>query len=193
MKQKPVNTLHLQSVTKEIYDKANIELKQYFPDIDFCEAEVTLSELKLARTQTYEEKRQELTQSASKFKTCIENHKKETAVIRTCGTELSLRKRNMIRMTEYFETSESCKARTMKEKEKILSGTKKSKVHIPTNIPPWNQERCIDIIQSYPDKHKINFTDLGRECGLIVDGYPKHGGQIVKCFLENNGINTKKN
>ena len=94
-----------------------MEFKQHFPDIDFCEAEVTLPELKLERKQTYDEKRQELTQSALKFKTCIENHKKETAVIRTYGTELSLRKRNMIRMTEYFGTSESYITRTMKEKE----------------------------------------------------------------------------
>ena len=47
----------------------------------------------------------------------------------------------MIRMTEYFETSESCITRTMKEKEKILSGKKVNKVHIPTHIPPWNQEK----------------------------------------------------
>ena len=123
-KQKTVNTLQLQSVTKEKYNKTNIKLKQYFPDIDICEAEVTLPELKLARIQTYEEKWQELTQLALKFKTCIENHKKETAVIRTYGTELSLRKRNMICMTEYFETSKSFITRTTKEKEKILSGKK---------------------------------------------------------------------
>ena len=191
MKQKSVDIPHLQSVTNEIYNKANIEFKQYFPDIEFSEAEITLPHLKLAKTQTYEEKHHELMQSAKTFKKCIEDHKKETAVIRTYGTELSLRKRNMIRITEYFETSESCYERTMKEKEKILSGTKKNKVHIPTNIRPWNQERCIDIVKSYPANHKINFTDLGRECGLIVDGYPRNGGQIVKCFLEENGINTE--
>ena len=125
-------------------------------------------------------------QSALKFKTCKENHKKETAVIRTYGTELSLRKRNMIRMAEYFETSESCITRTMKEKKKYYLVKKVNKVHIPTHIPPWNQEKCIEIVQLYPENHKINFTDLLRECGL----YPKNGGQIVKCFLENNGINN---
>ena len=57
MKQKTVRTLQLQSVTKEICNKA------------------------------YDKKRQDLTQSAIKFKSCIENHKKETAVIRTYGTE----------------------------------------------------------------------------------------------------------
>ena len=42
------------------------------------------------------------------------------------------------------------------------------------------------------EQQKKNKKYLGRECGLIVDGYPRNGGQIVKCFLEDNGININK-
>ena len=81
-------------------------------------------ELNLSKTPTYEEKRTEIRKSAQDFKKAVENHKKETADLRTFGTELSLSKRNKIRMTEYFETSEQCKERTFKDMEKIESGKK---------------------------------------------------------------------
>ena len=48
-------------------------------------------------------------------------------MLRTFGTELSLAKRNKIRMTEYFETPEQCKERTFKDMEKIDSGKNKKK------------------------------------------------------------------
>ena len=48
-------------------------------------------------------------------------------MLRTFGTELSLSKRNKIRMAEYFETPEQCKERTFKDMEKIDSGKKTQK------------------------------------------------------------------
>ena len=79
-------------------------------------------ELNLSNTPTYEEKRTEIRKFAQDFKKAVKNHKKETAVLRTFGTELSLSQRNKIRMTEYFETSEQCKECTYKDMEKIDSG-----------------------------------------------------------------------
>ena len=75
------------------------------------------------------ENRTEIRKSAQDSKKAVENHKKETAVLRTFGTELSLSKRNIIRMTEYFETSEQCKD-TFKDMEKIDSGKKCKKIMV---------------------------------------------------------------
>ena len=43
--------------------------------------------------------------AATKFLKYVESHKKETSVLRTFGTELSILKRNRIRMVESFETA----------------------------------------------------------------------------------------
>ena len=118
----------LQTITQHIYTKANSEFKKSFPDLEFSNALVMVPELNLSKTPTYEEKRTEVRKSAQDFKKAVENQKKETAVLRTFGTELSLSKRNKIRMTEYFETSEQCKERTFKDMEKIESGKNAKKI-----------------------------------------------------------------
>ena len=105
----------LQTITQHIYTKANSEFKKSFPDLEFSGALVMVPELNLSKTPTYEEKRTESRKSAQDFKMAVENHKKETAVLRTFGTELSLSKGNKIRMTEYFEPSEHCKEGTFKD------------------------------------------------------------------------------
>ena len=94
----------LQTITQHIYTKANSEFKKSFPGLEFSDALVMVPELNLSKTPTYEEKRTEIRKSAQDFKKAVENHKKETIVLRTFDTELSLSKRNKIRMTEYFET-----------------------------------------------------------------------------------------
>ena len=123
------NMTQLQTITQHIYTKANSEFKKSFPDLEFSDTLVMVPELNLLKTPTYEEKRTEIRKSAQDFKKAVENHKKETAVLlRTFGTELPLSKRNKIRMTEYFETSEQCTERTFKDMEKIESGKKRKKI-----------------------------------------------------------------
>ena len=148
-------------------------------------------ELNLSKTPTYEEKRTEIRKSAQDFKKAVENHKKETAFLRTFGTELSVAKRNKIRMTEYFETSEQCKERTFKDMEKIESGKTRQKNHVVLHILPWNEEECLEMVRSYPEGNKINFSELARHYGVKNNNneFPKNGGQIVKIFLQENGIN----
>ena len=121
------NMTQLQTITQHIYTKANSEFKKAFPGLEFFDDLVVVPELNLSKTPTYEEKWIEIRKSAQDFKKAVENHKKETAVLRIFGTEFSLSKRNKIRMTEYFETSEQCKERTFKDMEKIDSGKKTQK------------------------------------------------------------------
>ena len=86
-----------------------------------------IPKLSLSKRPTYEEKRTDMRKTGQDFKKAVESHKKETAVLRTFGTELSLSKRNKIRMAEYFETPEQCKDRTFKDMEKVDSGKKRKK------------------------------------------------------------------
>ena len=47
------------------------------------------------------------------------------------------------------------------------------------------------MVRSYPEGYKINFSELARCYGVKNNNSecPKNGGQIVKMFLEENGIN----
>ena len=150
-----------------------------------------IPKLSLSKRPTYEEKRTDVRKTGQDFKKAVESHKKETAVLRTFSTELSLLKRNKIRMAEYFETPEQCKDRTFKDMEKVDSGKKRKKNHVASHILPWNEEECLEMVRSYPEGYKINFSELARCYGIKNNNseYPKNGGQIVKLFLEENGIN----
>ena len=61
--------------------------------------------LNLLKTPTHTEKRKANRMAATKS---VECHKKETSVLRTFGTELSLSERNKIRMVEFLETPQQC-------------------------------------------------------------------------------------
>ena len=130
----PTNTSKLEKITKEIYNNANVEFKKSFPDFEFADAEVMVPELNLSKTPTHEQRRQEIRKSAQVFKKSVEKQKKETAVLRAFGTEVSLSKRTQLRMAEYFETPEKCKMRTAKDKEEINSNKKTEESSCPYKL-----------------------------------------------------------
>ena len=106
-----IHMTQLQTITQHIYTKANLEFKKSSRDLEFYDALVMVPELNLSKTSTYEEKLAEIRKSAQDFKNAVKNIKKKQQS-----------KRNKIRMTEYFETSEQCKECTYKDMEKIDSG-----------------------------------------------------------------------
>ena len=57
------------------------------------------------------------------------------------------------------------------------------KTHVASHILPWNEEECLEMVCSYPEGNKINFSELARHCGVKIRG------QIVKMFLQENVIN----
>ena len=59
------------------------------------------------------------------------------------------------------------------------------------HIWPWNEEECLEMVRSYPEGNKINFSELARHYGVKNNNneFPKNGGQIVKMFLQENGMN----
>ena len=69
-------------------------------------------------------------------------------------------------MVESFETPQQCKERSFKEREKVESGKKRKKVHVPSNILPWNEDECLHMVRSYPEGYNINVSDLARQSGI---------------------------
>ena len=136
------------------------------------------------------EKQKETRKSVNHFKKSVEKHLQETAVVRTFGTDISFSKRNKIRMLESFETKEECRKRTISDIEKIANGKKSKKDRVGTNTS-WDQETCVNLVESYPDGYKINFSELARICKMTnkENEVPKNGGQIVKEMLNNKNIN----
>ena len=192
-KQKPVDMNELQNKTREIYDNANMELKKTFPGIEFTQAQIKLSELRLQNKPSWREKQKETRKTVQHFKKSVEKHLKETTVLRTFGTELSLSKRNKIRIIESFETQEQCRKRTNNDLEKIAAGKKCKKDHVGTNTS-FNEDACINIVESYPDGYEINFSELARTC-LVKNKeneVPNNGGQIVKEMLKRKNINLSR-
>ena len=120
-------------------------------------------------------------------------HKKETAVLRTYGTELSLSKRNKIRMIECFETKAQCNERNKINMEKIATGKKRKKDHVGSSWT-WNKDECISVLNSYPDGHNLNFSELARLSNVRGknDGVPLNGGQILSKILKLDNIDLSR-
>ena len=59
------------------------------------------------------------------------------------------------------------------------------------HILPWNEEECLEMVRSYPKGNKINLSELARHYWVKNNNneFPKNGGQIVKMFLQENGMN----
>ena len=132
---------------------------------------------------------------ARQFKSSVEKHKIETAIQRGYGFNISLKKRNELRMNESFESPTECWERTSIECEKVTSGKKAKKVHVGYGtILLWRENECINLVNSYPDGHFINFTKLAREYGIMMskNQFPGNGGQLLKEFLIKKGVNVDR-
>ena len=184
-KQKSIDMSELQNKTREIYEKANFELKKSFPGVEFNQAQIEVPELHLQKKLSSREKQKETRKSVNQFKKSVEKHLQETAVLRTFGTDISFAKTNKLRMLESFETKEGCRKRTNDDIEKIATGKKSKKDHVGTNTS-WDQETCVNLVESYPDGYEINFSVLARDCAVKnkENEVPKNGGQIVKEMLK---------
>ena len=168
----------------------NREFQKSFPGMNFIDGEVLLPELKIIKTPTWQEKRKEKRKAAQEIKHKVEIRKKETAVTRVFGTEISLAKRNKVRLLESFETIPECNERTYRNFQKIQEGKKRKKDHIGNNTNTWDKQGCLAMVQAYGMCDAINFSSLARTFG-VKDGdgnVPKNGGQIVKQYLEDNAI-----
>ena len=93
---------------REVFMQANLEFKESFPGYDFVEILDELPELGLQKKSTWVDERDKTREIARKVKDNIERHKNETAVLRTFGSDISLRKRNQLRMNESFESITDC-------------------------------------------------------------------------------------
>ena len=145
---------------------------------------VDLPELKIKKT-TYQEKRKETKKMQKDIKISIETQKNDTAVLRAFGTDISLNKRNQLRMIESFETLSECQERS----KQVLK-----KNHVGNILTPWREDECIGYLNSLPDGHLISFKSLAEEYGIVNKNLtsPANGGQVLKEFLKKRGIDTER-
>ena len=191
-KQISTDMSELKKTTQKIYEKANFELKKSFPGIEFNQAQTEVPELHLQEKLSWMEKQKETRKLVNHFKQSAEKHLQETAVVRTFGTDISFAKRNRIRMLESFETKE-CRKRTNSDIENVATGKKSKKDHVGTN-KSWDEETCVNLVESCPDGYKINFSELARVCTVKnkENELPENGGQIVKEMLKNKNIDLSR-
>ena len=174
---------------KELYSLANAEFQLQFPEHELIDILVDVPELKIKK-DSWESRRNESRQIARKIKKSIEEQKNETAVLRAYGTDISLSKRNELRMTECFESKQECLDRSFCELKKIESGEKEKKDHVGV-LPEWNEKQCFDHINSLPDGTVINFSALAKEYKLLnsASKTSPNAGQILKEVLMKKNIN----
>ena len=97
-------------------------------------------------------------------------------------------------MRESYESKDEAKERTSKEKEKIAAGKKKGNNQGNIHTYDWNWRKCFDYFNTLQYGSEVNYKASAESFGLKDrKGKPLgNGGQLLKKFLEQNGINTSK-
>ena len=92
-----------------------------------------------------------------------------------------MRKRQKVRLSESFESNSECNDRLLKN----------TKVKKHGSAVSWNSKECLNEVQMYDSEVKfINFTGLAKKYDMKnkEGNIPGNGGQVVKEFLIENGI-----
>ncbi|XP_065683865.1 uncharacterized protein LOC105845122 [Hydra vulgaris] len=120
------------------------------------------------------------------------NQWKETSVVRTYGNNISLRTRNKHRLTASMEPFKQAEQRSYEFKEKVDKGVIKPKKHVGSPHTYKDElNLCLEEVNLYKSGEKINYFSLARKYNIIdsASKIPRNGGQIVKEFLKENGVN----
>ena len=99
--------------------------------------------------------------------------------------------RQKLRLTQSFETFAEASSRTEKNIDNINAGRKR-KHNSAGNLfsYQWKHEDCLTEVKGYSAGQSINFTKLALKYEIknIKGDAPKNGGQIVKKFLHEKGV-----
>ena len=154
----PSHKKELKEVTKEVLTEANNKIQKTFPGLDIADAAKAVPEFHLEKKKSKVEKQRIKRKIYKACKENIESQRMETAVERTYGTDVSLQKRQKIRLSESFETYAQCKNRNLKTNKNMKS-------HIGT--VSWDSNGCLKEVESYgPGISNINFSALARKYGM---------------------------
>ena len=96
---------------------------------------------------------------------------------------------------QYYETKKDATSRKEKENSKIATGVKQKRDHVGNeNAYLWEAEECLREVSGYQDGDVINYSQLAKKYNMKNkhQEYPQNGGQIVKEYLVNNGIDVSK-
>ena len=182
----PSQKKELKEVTKNILTEANNKIKKTFPGLDIADAAQAVPEFHLEKKKSKAEKQRIKRKICKDFKENIESQRMETAVYRTYGTDVSLQKRQKIRLSESFETYAECKNRSLK-------ANKNARNHIGS--VSWDSNGCLNEFKSYaPDISNINFSALARKYGMKnnAGNFPGNWGQVVKEFLKEKNVDFSR-
>lgn len=138
---------------------------------------------KLQMRPTKQEQKQKRRDQLRTFKQNIEEQHRESAVSAVLGTRTSKSQYSKMRLTQGFETPE----------QKV-----KPKSHTPTmdkvQLLHHTEDLLLAEVESMPDG-KINWSELARKYGIRLansDHELKNGGQVLKEFVRNKGINVER-
>jgi hypothetical protein len=133
---------------------------------------------------TKQEQKKKRREQVRSYKSSIEQQYKESAVSAVLGTRTSKSQFNKIRMIESFQVQpQSSTASTIKSHTPAFDNIE---------LRYHDEETLIAEVQSLPSD-TINWSELARKYDVRVinsDNDVKNGGQVIKEFLRNKGIDV---
>ena len=100
-----------------------------------------------------------------------------------------------MRLLQFFESKKDAASRKENDEEKITMGLKRKHDHIDNiSAYTWNADGWLKEVSEYDDGHQINYSQLAKKYNMKnkSNEYPPNGGQIVKEYLIDNGIDVSK-
>jgi len=179
----------LKDIGQDIYSTINEQCKENY-NRTLSQILTLVPEAGLEIKKSPEEKKRIVRDQQRKTKKCIENKLQENDAINHLSLRQSYSVRNEHRFANYFETKEEAR-----ERVKITPPNVKGRSHAPSidNIEGNLTQLLVDA-KSW-DGQEINWTAKATEYGIKKKGSEeelKNKGQVLKTYLEANGIDTKK-
>ena len=131
----------LKEHTSRIYNTINTEFKNKF-GVPFSEGLINMPELNLQLKPSSCEMKKEKRALTKKVKTSLQKEMDQTAVDRCFGTRQSLKKWDMLRTIQSFETVTDAINRTKENEKKVLAGEKNKKIMLVHVFFYYKQLSC---------------------------------------------------
>ena len=139
-------------------------------------------EEKLQKKPTETEKKRAARKALRKCKDHLQKHMGENDALNVLAENQSLNSYKRMRLSQSFETPQQKRERYQKQPFR-------QRKHSPKfdNVS-WDKEKVQTDLQSWPQDEKMNWSHFAREHGILA----KNGGQIVKEFANEIGMDTTK-
>ena len=173
------NTKVAESLTEREFTQCTVtEVNDTFEEVfDKPFSECLLSHCKnepIERKKTSNEKRKEKRAQLRELRDHINVQFAQTAALSTLSEDESLKGYQRKRKAQSFETP---------------SEPQKKKSHSPSvEHITWDTQKALDNLREWPQDQRMNWSKFAREHGIPG----KNGGQVIKEYAENHGIDVVK-